>query len=163
MTELTDELYEQIKEQVLDRYRKEENQRHRIRSKKRQEENRKAVHELKNAIINSVGTFYDAFEVEDVELKVALTIIQYFAGRKYPSFNLIESALYAWSAGIDDSIVVELGCIGSMPMRIYSALKRVESAVEDFDIELAGGGVIDSREALLGLATHIKAWVNKDD
>ena len=163
MTELTDELYEQIKEQVLDRYRKEENQRHRLRSKKRQEENRKAVHELKNAIINSVGSFYDAFEVEDVELKVASTIIQYFAGRRHLSFNLIESALYAWSAGIDDSVIVELGCIGSMPMRIYSALKGVESAIEDFDIELAGGGVIDSREALQGLTKSIKTGLNKDD
>jgi len=162
MTELTDELYEQIKEQVLDRYR-EELQRDSQPNENLIKKNRDEVHRLKNKIIESVGTFYDAFHVGNVELKVALIIIQHFAGRKYPSFNIIESALYAWSAEIDDDIVVEPGCIGSMPMRIYASLKRVESAIEDFDIELAGGGPIDSREALLGLTTSIKAYLNEDD
>ena len=163
MTELTDELYEQIKEQVVDRYREEQIERYRESDEKRHEKNRKAVHELKNAIIDNVGPFYSAFEVEDAELKVTSTIIRHFAEKRQLSLDLISAALYAWSAEIEDDIIVEPGCVGAMPLRIYAALRQVENALEDLDLELAGGGVIDSREALLGLATHIKAWVNKDD
>ena len=161
MTELTDELYEQIKEQVLDRYREEERQRYRQRDEKRHKKNQDEVHQLKNAIINSVGPFYRAVEVDGAELKVTTTIIQYFTERQYLSFDLISAALYAWSADIEDDIIVEPGCIGAMPLRIYAALKQVASALDDFDIELTEGGVIDSREALQGLTASIKARLNE--